>query len=112
MRLQGKETERKKETERETERLKREMEIEMKKERERYAQRERQTRAAKEFNFDQAAKLKQRHLAARGGDRARSLLAVAFGRKKARNVQRKVKKETDGMEREGKGVRGSERERM
>lgn len=82
MRLQGKETERKKETERETERLKREMEIEMKKEREIWTEREREARAAKEFNFDQAAKLKQRHLAARGGDRARSLLAVALAVKR------------------------------
>lgn len=44
--------------------------------------RKREARAAMEFNFDQAGKLKQRHLAARGGDRARSLLAVALAVKR------------------------------
>lgn len=78
------------------------MEIEMKKEREIWTEREREARAAKEFNFDQAAKLKQRHLAASGGDCGRSLLAVALAVKRLEiNKQGKPRrKEMEWKERE------------
>lgn len=101
MRLQGKETERRKEIKKEKERVE-----ERDDERERDMDRERETRAAKEFNFNQAAKLKQRHLAAQGGDCGRSLLAVALAVKRLEiNKHGKANKEGDGIKREGKEAR-------